>query len=157
MGRLFWAAHTWFVSNDDLPLRVEDSELDYGPDLIFTYQGQLFTGIAYEDVPGKWLSEVCYRDGMQDGPAREWYPSGALRSETYYYENASHGTSREWDESGRLIAEERYEYGILVSRKMLDSSGNVAESFEITPEHQHYARLEHYRQTKRWPTGTSTN
>jgi MORN repeat variant len=146
--------HTWFVSDDAVPVRVEDSELDYGPDLVFTFQGQVFTGVAFEDVPGKWYCEVSYRDGMRGGPAREWYSSGVLKSESHYRENAGHGTSREWDESGRLISEETYEYAILVSRKKMDASGRVTESFEISPEHQHYTRLERYRQVKRWPAGT---
>ena len=140
------------MSDAAAPLRVEHSDLDYDSDLIFTYQGQLFTGVAYEDVPGKWLSEVSYRDGMQEGPARDWYPSGVLKGESHYRENALHGTSREFDESGRLVSEKTYEYGILVSRKELDTSGHVTDSFEITPDHQHYARLERYRQVKRWPT-----
>jgi hypothetical protein len=144
--------HNRYVTDDAALPRVEDSDLDYDSDLIFTYRGRLFTGVAYEDVPGKWLSEVTYLDGMQDGPAREWFPSGVLRGESHYRENVLHGISREFDEKGRLVTEETHEYGILVSRKKLDASGHVIESFKITPDHQHYARLEHYRQAKQWPS-----
>ena len=139
------------MSDDIAPLRVEASDLDYGPELIFTYHGQLFTGNAYEDVPGKWLSEASYQNGLQDGPARDWYPSGVLRGESHYRENALHGTCLEFDPDGRLISEKTYEYAILVSSKKLDASGQVIDSFEMTPDHQLYSLLERYRQVKGWP------
>jgi hypothetical protein len=98
--------HNQPVGTNDDGASVDHADLDYDGELIFTYEGQPFSGVAYEDVPGKWYSEVTYRAGMQEGPARDWYPSGSLKGESYHHENALHGISREFDETGRLRSEE---------------------------------------------------
>jgi deoxyribonuclease V len=113
---------------------VPDSELDYDGNLFFTYRGEAFTGVAYEDVPGKWLSEVSYRDGAQDGVAREPSPSGKLRVESWYRENTLHGFSREYNENQVKVSEEIYEYGILVRRTKLDGPVRETDSWTIGPE-----------------------
>ena len=60
---------------------VPESELYIDQDMAYTSDGVPFTGIAYELIPGRWRSEVTYRDGMQDGVARDWYPSGQPKGE----------------------------------------------------------------------------
>lgn len=137
-----------------LPERVRDDQLDYGPDLIYYLAGDRFTGIGYEDVPGYGLSEIAYRDGFQDGPARDWYLSGTLKSESWYRENVRHGFSREYNEDQVKVLEEVYEYGILVRRTRWDEAGRVAETWAIDPDGQNFARLQRYREQKRWPEVT---
>ncbi|WP_239311924.1 MULTISPECIES: toxin-antitoxin system YwqK family antitoxin [unclassified Frankia] len=131
--------------------RVEDSELDFDEDLIYTYRGVLFTGIGYEEVPGHGFSEISYRQGMQAGPARDWYPSGALKGESYFWENVLHGPLREFDEDGNVQFEAVYEYGILVSSLRSDASGAVVESSEISDESPNFSLLERYRRERAWP------
>ncbi|MEV6414219.1 hypothetical protein [Kribbella sp. NPDC051718] len=96
------------------PQFVRDSELEFDSDLVFTLDGEAFTGIAYEESAELGRSEIAYRDGLQEGLARDWYPSGVPKGESRYVQNVLHGTSREFDEQGRLVVEERYEYGVCV-------------------------------------------
>lgn len=134
--------------------RVPDSELDYDGELFYTYKGVPFTGVAYEDVPGKWLSEVSYRNGLQDGAGRDWYPSGALKAESWYRENTLHGVSREYNEDQVKIMEEVYEYGILISRTRWDDAGHEIETWKIDPDGPSFVRLQRYRAQKQWPEVT---
>jgi antitoxin component YwqK of YwqJK toxin-antitoxin module len=136
------------------PERVRDDQLDYGPDLIYYLAGERFTGIGYEDVPGFGVSEISYKDGFQDGPARDWYPSGTLKSESWYRENARHGFSRDYSEDQVKVLEELYEYGILVRRTSWDESGRETGTWAIDPHGQAFARLLRYREQKRWPEVT---
>jgi hypothetical protein len=134
--------------NDATVVRVPDSELDFDEDSFCTHNGVPFTGVGYEDVPGRGLSEVTYRDGFQEGPARDWFPSGALKAESYFKDNVYHGPSREFDEEGRSVLEEFYEYGILVESVRKDSSGKVTDAFVLDPDNPNFALLERYRRTK---------
>lgn len=59
--------------------RVPHEELDFDENLIYFHNRVRFTGIGYEDSPVRGLSEISYRDGYQDGPSRDWYPSGTLK------------------------------------------------------------------------------
>jgi antitoxin component YwqK of YwqJK toxin-antitoxin module len=61
---------------------VPDALLDFDENLVCTYEGERFTGVGYKDVPGYAVSEISHVDGLQEGPAREWYPSGQLKAET---------------------------------------------------------------------------
>jgi hypothetical protein len=142
------------VSPEPGRLRVPDSELDYDGELFFTYRGEAFTGVAYEEVPGKWLSEVSYRDGVQDGAGRDWYPSGALKGESWHRENTLHGFSREYNEAQVKISEEIYEYGILIRRTRWDDSGHEIDSWTIDPSGSSFARLQRYRAERQWPAIT---
>jgi antitoxin component YwqK of YwqJK toxin-antitoxin module len=131
--------------------RIPDSELEFDNDLTYTANGELFTGIGYEDVPGRGLSEVSYRDGLQDGPARDYYPSGRLKGESHHRENTLHGVSRDFDPEGNLLNESLYEYGILVRSTQWDSSGRVLEEKAIDPDSPNYRLLERHRREKKWP------
>ena len=62
--------------------RIPDSELDFDSDLVVTLEGVPFSGIAFEAHPEGGVSEVTYRKGRQEGPARDLYPSGAVRAES---------------------------------------------------------------------------
>ncbi|HUZ39634.1 MAG TPA: hypothetical protein VMV17_25205 [Streptosporangiaceae bacterium] len=131
--------------------RVPDSELDFDNELIYRWRGQLFTGIGYDDTSEAGLSEISYRDGLQDGPGRDWFPSGGLKAESWYLENTLHGFSREFNEDQVMVSEEIYEYGILVRRTRWDDAGSEVESWNIDPGGPGFARLQRYRAEKRWP------
>jgi antitoxin component YwqK of YwqJK toxin-antitoxin module len=127
-------------------LRIPDALLDYNEELTYTYKGELFTGVGYEDVPGQGLSEISYVGGAQEGPSRDWYPSGQLKGETMYRANARHGHNREFREDGSLSLEEIYEYGVLVRSSTFDEQGRVIESYEISEDHPNFAYLERLRE-----------
>jgi hypothetical protein len=131
--------------------RVPDSELDFDDELIYRWRGSLFTGIGYEDVPGVGLSEISYRYGMQDGLARDWYPSGAIKGESHFHDNVLHGTVREYDENGILLKESYHEYGILVERGERSANGEMVRTFRLDPGDHAYNLLERYRREKGWP------
>lgn len=133
-------------NNNPLP-RVRDDQLDFDEDLIYYYHGSRFTGIGYEDVPGKILSEVSYKNGMQDGPARDWLPSGRLKTESMYRENVLHGHVREFRDDGSLASEKNYEWGVLVSSAEFDEAGRPASTFYITEEDPSYDILQKRRRS----------
>jgi hypothetical protein len=133
-------------------LRVPDSELDYDDDLTYRWHGELFTGVGFAEGKDRAKSEVSYRYGVQDGPARDWYSSGVLKGETWFRENVQHGPVREFDQNGKLLVEESFEYGIKVSRSELTKDGELVETFRISPESSNFERLERYRREKGWPT-----
>ncbi|WP_329065651.1 toxin-antitoxin system YwqK family antitoxin [Amycolatopsis sp. NBC_01480] len=114
----------------NLPM-IRASELDFESDLVYMYQGEPFTGVAYEDSPTLGRSEVMYSSGLQDGSSRDWYPSGKVKSEMMFARNDRHGGYRNYDEAGRVVEEGVYEYSVLVSRVLFDSAGNIVEEFNI--------------------------
>jgi antitoxin component YwqK of YwqJK toxin-antitoxin module len=124
--------------------RVPAEQLDFDDDQIFHHQGTRFTGVAYEDEPDGGASETAYVDGLQEGTARVWYPSGALKSEAFY-RGVGHGRHRRLREDGSLESEKVYEYGILVEAAVFDASGNVVERFELPKDSPNFALLERYR------------
>jgi hypothetical protein len=96
--------------------RVPDSQIDFDADLVYYVSGERFTGVGYEDVPGYGRSEVSYLDGIQEGPARDWYPSGQLRYEANYVDGLLDGYVRKYLEDGSLVLEEMYIKGVKAER-----------------------------------------
>jgi hypothetical protein len=132
--------------------RVPDSELDYDDELTYKWHGALYSGIGFAEAVDGSRSEVSYRYGVQDGPARDWYPSGVLKAESWFRDNVQHGMAREYDDSGSLISEISFEYGIIVSKRERSPEGLMIRTFEIDRKGQSYARLERYRHEKGWPS-----
>jgi len=129
---------------------VRDSELDYDSDLVCTLDGKAFTGIAYEESPVLGRSEVSYREGVQEGLARDWYPSGVLKGQSAYVQGVLHGISREFDEDGHLMIEVRYEYGIRVMARRFGSDGSVVATEELDPNDEAARQLDRLRVTHGW-------
>ncbi len=125
--------------------RVPDALLDFDENIVFTYKGQLFTGIAYEDDPVHGLSEISYVDGLQEDPARDWYPSGQLKAEVMFHANSRHGHDREYREDGTLAAETIYEHGVRVSSRTLADDGRVMDRWDISEGSPNFARLQRLR------------
>lgn len=133
------------------PRKVPFDELDYDGELSYTYQGHPYTGVSFEDVPGRWYTEIDLEDGMQTGWAREWLPSGALKSEAEYRYNVLHGESRKFDDEGHLRSRGQYEFGILVRQEDIDPEGKVVHEWEIGSDDSLYQLLIKYRSSKGWP------
>jgi len=102
-------------------LRVPDSELEFGPDLVMHYRGQPFTGIAFDVVADGTRSELSYVDGLQHGPARDWDASGRLRAEDFWRTNVRHGVSRTYDENGAVISEQWWDHDTRVNAPPSDA------------------------------------
>jgi antitoxin component YwqK of YwqJK toxin-antitoxin module len=131
--------------------RVRDSELEYDDELTYRWHGSLFTGVGFDEAEDGSRSEVTYHYGVQDGPARDWYPSGVLKGESWFRDNVQHGITREYSQDGNLSEEISFEYGIMVYKLKRDQSGHMIETFRIDPDSQNYSRLERYRREKGWP------
>lgn len=131
----------------DKIIRINFDELDFTDDLINTWNGKPFTGIAFEyNGQGKLISEVSFVDGIEHGIARDWYPSGQLKKETYLMWGGLHGVSREWFENGRLKSEAYGEYAILIKRKIWDEDGNLILDKHISENDPLYKILQSRRQ-----------
>ncbi|MER2225227.1 MAG: hypothetical protein ABS976_26935, partial [Rhodococcus sp. (in: high G+C Gram-positive bacteria)] len=63
-------------------IRVDEDDLDsepYGPVL---HREKPFTGETEDRLPdGTLVSRTTYVNGLPDGPEKEWYNDGSLRSE----------------------------------------------------------------------------
>jgi antitoxin component YwqK of YwqJK toxin-antitoxin module len=79
--------------------------LDFDEDLVYTLNGERFTGVGFEDVPSSGLSEIAYVDGLQEGLSRAFYPNGGRRAESVYKANSLHGPTREFASDGTLLRE----------------------------------------------------
>ncbi|WP_157489047.1 hypothetical protein [Pseudofrankia sp. DC12] len=128
------------------PVRVLDSDLDYDSDLVYSYRGQPFTGVGYDDVPGHGLSEISYVDGRQEGSSRDWYPSGNLQAETFYKRNMRHGPNREYREDGSIALDEYYEFGVRVSSRTIDENGSVVESYQLLDDSDGRRKIDRLRE-----------
>jgi antitoxin component YwqK of YwqJK toxin-antitoxin module len=131
--------------------RVSDSELEYGEELIYRWRGEPFTGIGYDDSPPSGLSEVSYRNRMQEGPAQDWYPSGVLRGESVFRENVLHGVVTEYAENGDVRSEAVYEYGIALSKSERGEDGEFRQIYRLADDSPNRRLLEGFRRDKRWP------
>lgn len=103
-------------------LRVAACELQFTPEYLFEYQGEPFTGLAYELNAG--------RDGREQ-----------LSCEVSYQQGMRHGLYREWHEQGALRTEIIYEYGIRLSERNWLPDGDLAEESQLQPGDFHYQLL----------------
>lgn len=79
-----------------------DATMDEGERLY--YRGTPFTGEAVEYQRGALVSLITYEDGYEDGPAREWYADGTLRSEGVMRGGFPVGGFQRWHPNGGLAA-----------------------------------------------------
>jgi len=126
-------------------VRVPDHEIEFDSELVYRWQGEKFTGIAYERSNEGVVSEVRFLDGVQEGVSRDISATGSILAEANYRNNALHGWSRDYGEDGSVTREAYFEYGILVSSVEYGNSGDVVESFEIDPTGNTYALLQKLR------------
>lgn len=129
-------------------IRVNEDELEYTDELIYTWQGKPFTGIGYEHLRTGERIEVSYLDGRQTGIAREWYPDGTLKSEEHYVNGSKHGICQEWFKNGQLKTEAFYEFSIRVKEKIWNEKGELVQEFEISENDNRYSTLTTFRQTR---------
>lgn len=108
--------------------KIDAERLEVTGDQAYLFDGMLFNGIAvHYREDGSIESEVEFRDGIQNGVIRNWDVNGKLIFQGETKNGAFHGNCRTWDVDGRLIQEDKYEYGIRVSRKRWSENGDVIE------------------------------
>lgn len=130
---------------------VRDSELNYDSDLVFTLGGVPFSGTAFEESPLLGRSEITYRDGLEEGLARDWFPSGILKAEAQFVQGTLHGMAREYRPDGVLAEESSYEYGVRIFHRVLAPDGSVVQTEELE-EGSYEARLVARRRSELgWP------
>ncbi|MFF8697380.1 toxin-antitoxin system YwqK family antitoxin [Streptomyces sp. NPDC015144] len=83
---------------------IDDPEFEMDEGEVVSYQGQRFTGEVVEYQRGALVSLVTYKDGIEDGPSREWYMDGTLSSEGTLRGGFPIGESKEWHPNGRLAS-----------------------------------------------------
>ncbi|MFE3192747.1 toxin-antitoxin system YwqK family antitoxin [Nocardia sp. NPDC059240] len=94
---------------------------------LVTYGGESFTGEMVETTAsGEVLGVTGYRDGLQDGEQREWYPGGTLRLEGRCRVGLAVGRWREWHPNGQLAKEQTFDnQGNYVAVKTWDEDGKL--------------------------------
>jgi hypothetical protein len=104
------------------------------------YEGEAFTGIAYELGPqNEILNEVMYVNGMEDGLEKIWYSSGHLASMSELKWNRPHGSFQHWHENGLIKSEGTCELGYVVQRREWSCDGDFLQDYHIEnhPEKHH--------------------
>ena len=129
---------------------VPDDDLEFDEDLIYTYRGELFTGIGYEESNGRRISEIQYVNGRQEGVSRGWHADGSLCEETSYRQNVLHGKRVHYDTEGHVRLEEKYEYGILLAKVERNAEGEVTDTFEMQPTDPLWKTLMDFRDRFKW-------
>jgi antitoxin component YwqK of YwqJK toxin-antitoxin module len=114
-------------------VRVPYDDLDFpGWDDGYTYNGESFTGVAFElGEGGRLVAEVEFRSGIQEGMWREWHPDGVPSREARLERGVWHGHCREWHPNGQLALEGEWEYGVSLHRRRWDEAGVLAEEYEV--------------------------
>lgn len=88
--------------------------------------GQLFTGLAYElDSSGKLVYYGYYKDGFEEGENIYLYPNGSIESFSIMKRGRVFGEIREYFENGNIKSIIHSEYGIVLTKKEWDESGNL--------------------------------
>ncbi|MEV6385289.1 hypothetical protein AB0M31_38465 [Streptomyces sp. NPDC051773] len=83
---------------------IDDPKVDFDDGERLFYQGELFTGEVVEYQGSALVSLETYRDGIVDGPVRQWYEDGTLRAEGTMRAGFPVGESRRWHPDGALAA-----------------------------------------------------
>lgn len=128
-------------------LRVEEEALEFDDEEFCLWQGERFSGVAFERYPsGQLRSEVEYRNGVKQGAARFWYESGQLRRECVLWNGSAHGASTEWYQEGRLKVMEKFEHGIVVEAKHWNESGELVKEYCMKESDPNYGLVLHFRE-----------
>jgi antitoxin component YwqK of YwqJK toxin-antitoxin module len=130
-------------------MRVNVSEIEFNDDYSYTYQGEPFTGIAFELGPGGELtSEMTFVGGVKEGPVREWFPSGAKLSERNLHYGALHGVGMEWFETGKPMKRTVHELGVLLESDEWNEEGAVVDAYRLSETDANFKILQRLRLAK---------
>ncbi|KOV98774.1 hypothetical protein ADK65_20835 [Streptomyces sp. NRRL B-1140] len=85
---------------------IDDPEVDMDSSERLYCNGEPFTGEVTEHFGESMIGLDAYVDGYKDGPSREWYRDGTLRSEGVLRGGLPVGEFREWHSNGVLAAKQ---------------------------------------------------
>jgi antitoxin component YwqK of YwqJK toxin-antitoxin module len=109
-----------------------DDEYNHAGSLVMMWQGQPFTGIAFQmSLQGTLWCEQAYVEGTLHGISKEWYLNGQLKSQTAYKWNRIHGRDQELYGGGQPKFNSFYELGILLSEQLWDEHGNLVKDYQM--------------------------
>ncbi|MEL6634663.1 MAG: hypothetical protein AAFQ83_24580 [Bacteroidota bacterium] len=126
-----------------------DLDLDFSTNLI-TWNGEVFSGIAFEILPGDFTEETMIVGGMKNGSCKRWFPSGRLQMEEHYSNNSKHGISWVWFEEGKLHKEAVYEFSIKLREKEWNLDGKLIRDYKIDTSSGNYDTLVTLRERYRF-------
>jgi antitoxin component YwqK of YwqJK toxin-antitoxin module len=78
----------------------------------------------YYFVDGEIRREYPYKNGVENGVARDYWMGGQLKSEVTYVDGKENGVEKFYNEDGKLISKTVYKNGKVISTKNYDKSGN---------------------------------
>ena len=118
-------------------MRIDYDDTDGDADGTVLFEGVPFTGEVVDHWPdGTVQSSTAYRNGVEDGPYREWHRNGTLRTEGLNDPRyGAAGIWREWDERGRLIEERSFgRDGEMTAVRRWDGDGRPVGETAVRPE-----------------------
>ena len=127
-------------------MKVDWDELEYEGNG-YTFEGTLFTGIAFENAKEEYIEQSFVR-GVEYGKLKVWNQEKTLIEETDMEFGTVHGTKKKWFANGRPQLETQAERGIVVAEKEWDADGNLIREFTLDSDHPNFKRLEVQRATK---------
>ncbi|WP_158271332.1 hypothetical protein [Nocardia sp. MDA0666] len=93
-----------------MQINADDDRLTEGPFGEVFYDGVPFTGeIVTTGADGRILASTLYRDGKEDGPESEWYPSGTPKVQGSFQHGEPIGHWKEWYPNGELAQHTYFE------------------------------------------------
>lgn len=110
-------------------MRIDADEIELGDDYIWRWNDEPFTGTTEQrTVDGAVLHENEYRNGVQDGLARTYWPDGTVRAE-FWYDYGIQIRERHWDQSARLRKDTVTDSRGLVKQFSYAEDGSVTDSY----------------------------
>jgi antitoxin component YwqK of YwqJK toxin-antitoxin module len=105
-------------------VNADDLKLDAAEYVV--HNGERFTGEAVETTDdGHVISLNTYVNGHEEGPQREWYYDGQLRSEYFVVNGRIVGEARQWHENGRLAQVQHWDdHGEMRGHEEWDENGH---------------------------------
>lgn len=107
----------------ELHVNIKDTTLGDGQEVL--YQGVPLTGeVIRTTKDGVVVTSKWYRDGIEEGPQREWYGDGTRQSEYLVVDTNLTGQSFDWHRNGQLARRQEFDdYGELRKREVWDENG----------------------------------
>lgn len=83
---------------------IDDPDVDMDDSETLFYQGEPFTGEAVEYQGDSLVSLNTYKEGVEDGPVKEWYADGTPRSQGVMRGGFPVGEFNRWHPDGTPAA-----------------------------------------------------
>jgi len=81
---------------------------------------------------GALMSEMHYKDGVQEGKTKEYYESGRVKADLNYKNDNLDGVNKRYYESGTVMEEELWKDGQAQYKKVFSPEGNIKEDWDYT-------------------------